>query len=373
MNALTAHTFVAIGFRGQLCSLGVQEYADYQIDDQRPEKRFKDLSHHVTIGLNDPIYIIKATKRTLTEKVGALYLELTTSGQLVMKPFGEFIKINPVENNIQTLQSSFTRFINKVISYVFAFFKIEQEEIYTVSFGEKSFRKPAIATDAVHILRGKNSSGEKVYKLVGIIRGLPPGKDKGATPGGFNNVDISRITKKEIFDSAISTAMSESEEEMEAKLTISSDEKEILRSDYNRESYETKIVLNGQNFDVMILKAGEFKTSDELMSQGGESIENGLGQKRVHIARSVLVYVDLADTNIEDDEALKGFYKPGDDAAKILIANVTPLVEASHSFDAGIAAGRAFREENGWGIIHHGDILGSACYQLNQHLKRMSD
>lgn len=276
---------------------------------------------------------------------------------------GEYIEVIPLKATIEASQWQLIRIIAKVISALL--FCFSKSELYIVSIGEKSFKKPAIATDAVHILSGSNGSGRTIYQLVGIIRSNPPGEGHGGAVGGFDNVTTTP-EGEEVLNSPLFTVLEESEEEIGAAISLLGVDKEAIRTDYNTSVIGGNITLGGRECSLSIRSAGTFKTAREELPQGGETIPGANGEKRVHLVRSVLVYVDTKGIDISDPENVKSLYRAGSDASAICVADVTDIVNRATTREEGIRLGRAFREREGWGIIHHGDVIGSACYELHR-------
>ena len=338
MTVNTVHNIeplIALGWKGVLDKDGVNNLSAYT----------KKLSHHITSPYGAKVYSITTSAEGLTAKVAELYKNLVTDNTFIPGPFGDCLTILPVGTAIDR----------------------SQELQYMVSIARKTFRTPACAADAVHILKGINSKGKTIFQQVGIIRKAEPGKDKGATIGGFNNVNIS-AEGIETLASPISTAFEESDEEAGAKLTMTAADKRRVADDYNCERIDAKIKLKDELYSVVVMNAGVFKTSDELLSNGGERISLLDSAKRVHQATSILVFVDCNKRNIEDALELKEWYKADSDAAGICINDVTNEVNGSTSLEIGLVKGAEFVKKNGWGIIHHGSILGAAWYKANQHL-----
>lgn len=179
---------------------------------------------------------------------------------------------------------------------------------YNIDFiGKFAFRKPALTSDLVPIIRDK--SGQ--YFFIGILRKFPPAVGKLALIGGFREVKGIR------FETVIENVVSEAKAEAGIRiLQISDYPEDLLRIPYHE---EVKIL-------VRMGKNNEIEVDSKLLHVGSlypytSKNEEECGEKRVH---ETCATVFLADVDRDlDEEVLRSYLKPGDDALEAVAWNIS--------------------------------------------------
>lgn len=247
----------------------------------------------------------------------------------------------------KTLDKQYGPFGNAVIAQEI---RTDGATVVTGTVVRKAFHLPALTTDVPIFLqcRGKIS-------LVLGKRKAEPGKNKGATFGGFNNVEKNPDTGVFDLHTSLHTAQLESAEEAGVKIDL--DRKDLV-NDPNWSDHEITATLSlGKGDHVIttaarIQKSGYVHTSDAWMREGGERIE-GTEEKRVYLSEVVTITGEV-DCSPEE---LAGSFEAGDDITATCCIDVTEAVENSISETAAKQyADRVFTNE-GMGILHHAEVI----------------
>jgi hypothetical protein len=306
-------TLIAVGNKGKLDNLGVNTLDAYLCKEKRiknkEEKGFSPFTPLYEADMKFEPIMIKADKQNYAAEVEKVYNSLIASGKYIPGVYGDCLKF------------------------------VETEEgLLLTEIGPKAFNKPNHASD-LGMLILSNDAEQQTFSPF-IIRKNEPGKGKAAFAGGFWNKGEGYV------DSGLYTILKEASEELNFSCT---DDIEKYRNDYNTKEVEVNVKINGKTYKGILKHSGTFKTSDELMKNGGERISEKSKKVRVDMTDLYILKVQT-DMNAKDlEKELKIQYKAGDDAAKVMIENITPFVNNNDV--------KGLNDKLQCGIQHHKDLV----------------
>ncbi|MFA5303161.1 MAG: hypothetical protein WC393_01330 [Candidatus Nanoarchaeia archaeon] len=304
---------MATGKNGKLDDLGVNALEAYLLKEQRiknnEEQGFNPFTPIYEADMKFEPIKIDAASNNYNSKVEEVYGSLIDSGKFVPGVYGDFFKF--VETN---------------------------EGLFLTELGNKSYNKPNEATDLGLTLLSKDN---QVYSVF-IKRKNEPGKGRAAFAGGFCD------KKSGYVDSPLFTAIKEASEEFNFSC---SDDIEKYRNDYNTKQIELNVLIGEKRFKGLLEYCGTFKTSNELMKNGGERISEKSAKVRVDKTHLYILTVKTDMSSKELEKALKSTYKAGDDAAKVIIENLTNYALSNDS--------KGLNDKLKCGILHHKDLVAN--------------
>jgi len=307
-------TLIAVGNRGKLDSLGVNDLSVYLAKEQRIKNEEEGFSPFTPIYEADmkfePI-LIKAKKQNYAQAVEKVYNELIASGRYIPGVYGDCLKF------------------------------VETEEgLMLIEMGPKAYNKPNHASDLGLVVLSNDPDKQAFSPF--IRRNREPGKGKAAFPGGFWNKEEGYV------DSGLYTILKEASEEFGFKCE---NDIETYRNDYNINELKVKVTIGEKRYDGVIKYAGTFKTSNELMKNGGERISEKSKKVRVDMTNFYILTVQTDMNSKELKKELEAQYKTNDEneVSKVMIENITSFVKNNDA--------KGLNNRLGCGIQHHKKLV----------------
>lgn len=302
---------MVMGFKGRLDKEGVNTLETYLNKEKRimnkEEKGFSPFTPLYEANMKFEPVKIEVDENNYNSKVEEFYKSQIDSGNFIPGAFGDYLRIMKTD-----------------------------EGFYITEMGNKAFPKASEAGDlGMQVISNDN----QIYSVF-IKRKNEPGKGNAAFAGGFCN------KKEGHIDSPIYTVIKEASEEFNFKCES---DIEKYRTNYNLSNLEVTVLLGDKNYKGSLEFAGTYKTSNELMKNGGERLSENSEKLRVDKTH---FYILTVKTDLKSDElekALISQYEAGDDASDVIIENITKYAINNDS--------KGLNDKLKCGIIHHKDLV----------------
>jgi hypothetical protein len=343
-------------FNGRIDTLGVACLGAYKNWDETVLPRLKSESPGVRLFPKSSPELLLPTSTKIVDL--SFFLETRS-----------FIWVSNTENSQEFLNRSITSIFNEAhVSGLFHFgphgdivhimgVKISENEL-CITVGnifQKSFPKPALASDLALVVKGLDTDGSLKHALISGIRLNEPGKGGPAFFGGFR--DLSMADGKQHFLSGIFAAIKEGREEGGIQVSVPNAGSYI--ENYDADKINVNTTIQGCNYPAEINYVGTIKTSDAALSEGGEMLSDGT--KRVHATSCYTCVIDVGGVFASLD--LFSAFTAGDDITGIIVTDISEAVDSPAS-DLDLRISNVSLRL-GFGIQHHNTLLQMVVKKLH--------